>query len=61
MGKFKVIHKTCPLEDRLEGILYLLEIHELLDTDTYEGEAYKRIIVTLASGKDAWVYVENAI
>ncbi|MEB8327948.1 gamma-glutamylcyclotransferase [Flavobacteriaceae bacterium KMM 6897] len=61
MGKYKVIHQTCVEEDRLEGVLYVLETQELLDTDTYEGEAYKRILVTLASGKKAWVYVENAI
>jgi gamma-glutamylcyclotransferase (GGCT)/AIG2-like uncharacterized protein YtfP len=61
MGKYKGIHETCAQEDRLEGVLYVLKTQELLDTDIYEGEAYKRILVTLASGRKAWVYVENAI
>ncbi|MET6991230.1 gamma-glutamylcyclotransferase family protein [Sediminicola arcticus] len=61
MGRYTVIHKTNDPINRLEGIRYSLALQELLDTDTYEGEAYKRILVTLASGKKAWVYVENYI
>lgn len=61
MGRYKVIHETGAHEDRLHGVCYSLAFQELLDTDTYEGEAYKRILVTLASGKKAWVYVENSI
>ncbi len=61
MGRYKVIHETGSHKDRLNGACYTLAFQELLDTDTYEGEAYKRILVTLASGKKAWVYVENSI
>ena len=61
MGKYKVIHETGAPEDRLDGVCYTLTFQELLNTDTYEGKAYKRILVTLASGKKAWVYVENSI
>lgn len=61
MGKYKVIRETGAQEDRLKGVNYTLDFQELLITDTYEGEAYKRILVTLASGKKAWVYVVNSI
>lgn len=61
MRRYKVIYETRNKDHRLEGVRYILEFQELLDTDTYEGEAYKRILVTLASGNKAWVYVENSI
>lgn len=61
MGKYKVIYETGNPEDHLEGVAYTLDFQEILVTDSYEGEAYKRILVTLASGKSAWVYVENSI
>lgn len=35
---------------------------ELASVDTYEAAfLYKRIVVTLASGRDAWVYVHAAV
>ncbi|MEJ1223142.1 gamma-glutamylcyclotransferase family protein [Sediminicola sp. 1XM1-17] len=61
MGKYKVIHESQNQNNSLKGVRYTMEFQELLITDTYEGKAYKRILVTLASGKKAWVYVENSI
>ena len=41
----------------VNGMCYGLSTAELLLADRYEGDAYKRIQVTLASGKTAWTYI----
>ena len=38
----------------LSGKIYVLTPEELTKADAYEGEAYKRIQVVLASGEKAW-------
>jgi gamma-glutamylcyclotransferase (GGCT)/AIG2-like uncharacterized protein YtfP len=45
---------------RIPGVLFEVSDSELARADEYEGEVYyKRVIVTLASGKQAWVYAHN--
>jgi|SRR5712671_2412681 len=45
-------------ESRVAGTLFEITEAELAAADKYEhAAAYKRIVVTLASGKLAWVYV----
>ncbi len=41
----------------LTGKIYILSPEELIKADAYEGEAYKRIQVVLASGEKAWAYI----
>lgn len=43
--------------DEVEGLVLLLNKHELPLTDHYEGSAYKRLPVELQSGEKAWIYV----
>lgn len=43
---------------RVEGTVFEIDDAELERADRYEGEAYRRIEVTLASGTTAWVYVD---
>jgi gamma-glutamylcyclotransferase (GGCT)/AIG2-like uncharacterized protein YtfP len=43
--------------DRIPGMLFVLTEGELGATDAYETSAYRRIEVTLESGRTAWVYV----
>lgn len=43
--------------DRIAGILFELSDAELAATDLYEVDAYRRIAVTLESGREAWVFV----
>ncbi|MGC1514639.1 MAG: DUF4286 family protein [Maribacter sp.] len=43
--------------DVLNGQVYTLSPQELEKADAYEGEAYERVPVVLASGKKAWVYI----
>lgn len=41
----------------IEGVVFELSEEELHQADDYETDDYKRIKVTLQSGKAAWVYV----
>lgn len=41
----------------IQGTCYQINDQELLICDEYEGEEYKRILVTLESKQKAWVYV----
>ena len=43
--------------DLVKGTALEMTIEELLLADKYEPSNYKRIKVTLESGKNAWVYV----
>jgi hypothetical protein len=44
--------------DRVAGTVFEITAEELAAADRYEVADYKRIAVTLASGKSAWVYVK---
>lgn len=43
----------------ISGAVLLLTAAELQTTDAYEGPAYQRSPVLLASGSEAWVYRDN--
>lgn len=46
-------------DSRVPGMVFEISDAELADTDRYEEpDGYKRIAVTLASGREAWVYVD---
>ena len=47
--------------DAVEGMVFEVSEEELLLADRYEPENYKRIKVALRSGKEALVYVADAI
>jgi hypothetical protein len=44
--------------DQVSGTVFEITDQELADADKYEVADYKRIGVTLASGIQAWVYVD---
>lgn len=54
-----IIRYTGNNSDVVEGVVLSITQSELIHADEYETEDYKRIKVTLQSGKDAWVYVKN--
>lgn len=56
-GQYPTLEFTNEKEHRIKGKVYVLAPTELERADRYEGEAYKRIQVTLASGKKAWAYI----
>ena len=46
-------------EDFIEGTVFELSDQELLQADLYEVEDYRRVEVSLASGRRSWVYVAS--
>lgn len=46
-------------DSRVEGMVLEVTDEELLQADAYEPAGYKRISTILASGKQAWVYVDE--
>ena len=43
---------------RVRGMVFEVSDSELAQADQYEPAGYKRILGTLASGKQAWVYAD---
>lgn len=43
----------------ISGVVFAISKAELVHSDKYEVAGYKRVIGQLASGKQAWVYVQN--
>ncbi|MGB1286393.1 MAG: gamma-glutamylcyclotransferase family protein [Aggregatilineales bacterium] len=45
----------------IDGQCLIIEPHELEQIDHYEGSAYVRVMVQLASGRTAWLYEGNPV
>ena len=45
--------------DRIDGLVFHITKQELIATDNYEVDNYKRIKSKLASGRTCWVYIEQ--
>lgn len=45
--------------DKVQGVVFEITNDELLKADHYEVSDYVRILVTLDSGKNAWIYVSR--
>jgi hypothetical protein len=52
-----MVVETGNLGDEVAGILFLITEAELAAADAYEVSDYKRVQVSLRSGRRAWVYV----
>ncbi|MFT5736135.1 MAG: gamma-glutamylcyclotransferase (GGCT)/AIG2-like uncharacterized protein YtfP [Maribacter sp.] len=55
-NRYPTLEYTNNMEDKITGNMYTLSPEELEKADTYEGEAYERIKITLVSGNKAWAY-----
>ena len=42
----------------VHGVVFAITEQELRAANEYEDDAYKRVLVSLRSGLDAWVYVK---
>ncbi|WP_170288196.1 GNAT family N-acetyltransferase [Marilutibacter maris] len=51
-----IIHASSANGDRVAGMRLQLSAVELAHADAYEGDDYRRVRVTLASGAQAWAY-----
>nr|WP_297797907.1 gamma-glutamylcyclotransferase family protein [uncultured Eudoraea sp.] len=60
VGIYPVMQNSDIPTDFVNGRVYMCSNKEILDVDKYEGPAYKRIKVTLNSGKSAWAYISSA-
>jgi gamma-glutamylcyclotransferase (GGCT)/AIG2-like uncharacterized protein YtfP len=52
-----VLRETGDARDKVVGMVVWLSADELDAADEYEVALYRRALVTLASGRAAWVYV----
>ena len=50
---------TGNASDFVEGIVFSVTREELEKSDEYEPEGYERVLVQLASGTNAWVYLNK--
>ena len=54
-----IIYFSGNNEDEISGKVFKITLDELIKTDDYEVNDYKRIKVTLKSGIKSWVYIGN--
>ena len=59
-GRYPLIERGANDMTKVRGKVFEVSGDELRMADAYEGGAYKRIKVTLDSGKPAWVFVRNS-
>lgn len=53
-----VVSESGDPADEVAGILFEITPEELAAADSYEVADYRRVMVRLRSGADAWVYVK---
>lgn len=56
-----IVRPSADPSSRITGTVYQLTQAELHRADLYEVAAYKRTVANLASGRQAWVYVDARI
>jgi len=54
-----IVMRSANPADRVSGIVFKITPTELAAADAYEVDDYERVAVTLASGLEAWVYVQR--
>jgi len=54
-----IIYYTGKKENEIKGKVFKITLDELIKTDNYEVNDYKRVEVTLKSGMKSWVYIGN--
>ena len=53
-----IVTFTGSPDSRVSGTVFEITDAELAQADAYEVAAYKRIATQLASGRQAWVYID---
>lgn len=54
-----IVVRSGDSADRVAGTVFLVTADELSAADAYEVGEYERVRATLASGREAWVYVKR--
>jgi gamma-glutamylcyclotransferase (GGCT)/AIG2-like uncharacterized protein YtfP len=57
-ARHPIVVFTGKKEDRVQGTVFEVSETELASADAYEVDAYKRVLAPLASGLNAWAYVD---
>ncbi len=52
-----ILHPTGDPADVVAGTVFRITEQELAAADVYEAEDYRRVLVPLTSGLEAWVYI----
>ena len=52
---------TGDASDSVQGMVFKVTKEELESSDAYEPEGYERVLVQLASGTHAWIYLDNKL
>lgn len=60
-SKHPIITYTNDENDTVKGTVFIITAEELAQADKYEVDDYKRVLVSLKSGKKSWVYVSNSV
>ena len=53
-----IVRHSGDAAHRVAGTVFEISDAELAQADAYEVDAYRRVSVTLGSGRQAWVYVD---
>jgi len=53
-----IVRFTGKQSDLVVGTVFEVTDTEIAQADAYEVDAYQRVLAKLASGKQAWVYVD---
>lgn len=60
-GLYPSVEATGQDKDQVNGEVFVVNTEDLKRADQYEGDAYARKRVILASGTEAWVYQEKSV
>jgi gamma-glutamylcyclotransferase (GGCT)/AIG2-like uncharacterized protein YtfP len=60
-GLYPSVEATGQDKDQVNGEVFVVNTQDLKRADQYEGDAYARKRVILASGTEAWVYQEKSV
>ncbi len=58
-ARHPIVRHTGCADDAVEGSRFAIGPRDLAAADRYEVDDYRRIVVTLGSGTEAWVYVSK--
>lgn len=53
-----IVRRTGRADDKVDGTVYEITDAELASADEYEPAEYRRVAASLASGRQAWVYID---
>jgi gamma-glutamylcyclotransferase (GGCT)/AIG2-like uncharacterized protein YtfP len=54
-----ILRPSSVSRDSVAGTVFTVTLQDIERADRYEVDDYERVLVTLKSGKQAWVYVEQ--